>query len=41
MPFAAAWSGDDDKGHALPAGVYICRFADGENFNTKKIVKLE
>ena len=36
----AIWRGDDLDGNALPAGVYIYRYADGNKVLTGKIVKL-
>jgi len=35
------WNGEDIDGNILPAGVYICRFVDGNKVVTRKIVKLK
>jgi hypothetical protein len=35
------WTGDDDSGQKLPAGVYFCRLETDEFTTTKKIMKLK
>ena len=33
-----AWHGDDERGRALPAGVYLVRMRDGGEVISKKVV---
>ena len=35
-----SWNGLDEKGHRLPAGIYLARLTDGKKVITRKICKL-
>lgn len=40
-PHTAAWSGLDNDGHQLPAGVYFCRLTVGRDVATQKMMYLK
>jgi hypothetical protein len=35
------WTGIDDRGKVLPAGIYFCQIAIGRNYFIKKVVKID
>jgi hypothetical protein len=35
------WDGKDASGHQMPGGVYICRYCEGDNCNSLKIVLIQ
>ena len=41
QPITVSWSGTDQAGHAVPAGVYLVQVQNGNQIVTKKVVKLE
>jgi len=41
MHYALCWHGDDEAGHAIPAGVYICRFSSGSRSAVQKLIRLD
>jgi len=38
---AVTWDGRDDSGHPVPSGIYICRYASGGRFESRKMILLE
>jgi len=40
-PHAATWSGLDNKGRQLPAGIYFCRLTIGKEYATQKMLYLK
>jgi len=40
-PSSVIWSGDDEAGHTVPAGIYFCRLSSGSQSEVRKLIRMD